>query len=368
MSKKYQKKPNTFMKKWMLALGVILLLIVVVLVVKYASIGKEKDSQEAEENQSYDPLQCVELGQYTGVRVSLKVTQEDLQSEIESLLEENAVYEQISGAVQDGDMVYADFEGYVSGQKMDITCGSDYIEVGSGEWLEGFESSLLGVNTGETAVFTIPVPEDTYGDEAIDGKDVEFHVTVKYICGDQIMPDYNDEFVQSISQKYKTTKEYNAHLKKRLKKENEEQKAEFVWSEVQEVCKVKKYPDSLVESSGQEVLQGYYDMAVVYNCSREEVFEAFGYENEQTFVENYLDELAKDTAKEYLIAEAIAAREGISYTAEDYEALKTEEYAYQEGNYDTIEAFEADKKTYLENQTLLKKVKEWLSEQAEYTE
>lgn len=327
---------------------------------------KKETQEEQTEEESYNPLDCVELGKYTGVKVSLKVTKEDLQSEIDSILDEHVIYEQLSGTVQQGDMIYADFEGYVSGQKVDSTCGTDYIEIGSEEWTEGFENSLIGASTGQTAVFSLGIPEGTYGDPAVDGQNVEFHVMVHYICGDEILPEYNNDFVQSISKKYDTVKEYNAHLRKKLKKENEDQKEEFTWADVMEVCDVKKYPEGLLEEARQEVLQGYDDMAEIYGCSREEVFVSFGYESEQDFIDNDLEELAKDTAKEYLVAEAIAAKEGISFTGEDYTLMLEEEYSYVQDQYSTIEAFEADKRNYLENQTRLQSVKKWLSEHAKY--
>lgn len=329
---------------------------------------KEEASPEVEQKvEEYDPLEYVQLGEYVGVHVSMKVTKAEIQSEIDSLLEEHAVYEQLPGVVQDGDMVYADFEGYVNGVKMDDTCGSDYIEIGSGEWLDGFETSLIGRSTGETAIFALSVPEGTYGDPSIDGQTVEFHVMIQYLCGDQILPEYNDAFVQSISKKYKTTKEYEKHIRKRLEKDNEEQKAEYVWSEVMDGSVVINYPETLLQASSQEVLQGYYDMAEVYGTTREEIFPAFGYTDEQEFVNGDLPELAQDTAKEYLVSQAIAQKEGISYTQEEYEEFREEEYSYQDGAYDTMEEFEADRKAYLENQMLLRRVKDWLAERAEFT-
>lgn len=358
-------------KKWIplaaVAATVVLLAVVVFVVVRvFTGNGNKTPTAKEAPETTYDPLQCVELGQYIGVKMSLGVTEDDVQTQIEGLLEEHAVYEQLDGTVEDGDLVFGDFEGYVNGQKVDIVSGSDYIEVGTGDWI--FENGLIGAVTGQTAVFTVPVPAGYYGSEEVDGKDVEFHVTVQYICGDEILPEYDDAFVQSISKKYKTTEEYNEHIRKQERKENEEQKAEFVWSEVTKDCKVKKYPESLVESSGQEVLQGYYDMAALSGCTREEVFPMLGYESEQEFVDDDLEELAKDTAKEYLISQAIASKEGIAYTPEEYEKFKTEEYSEQEGQYETIEIFEREKKGYLENQLLLQKVKDWIAQRAEFTE
>jgi trigger factor len=240
------------------------------------------------------------------------------------------------------------------------------VELGSGDWLDGFEDSLTGVNTGQSVIFTVAVPEGTYGDDAVDGRDVEFHATVEYICGEEIIPEYTDEFVQSISKKYTTTEEYSEHLKKKLRKENEEQKGEYVWSDVVDAAKVIKYPKSLLADAKQEVLQGYYDMATVYGCTREEIFPAFGYESEQAFKDSDLKPLAKDTAKEYLVSAAIAQKEGISYTEEQYDDYVEEQYSGMTDEYDTKEDYEKTNRTYLERQVLMEQVKQWLSDHAQF--
>lgn len=363
MSKKKKVTAVSGKKKWIPA--VVILGIALAVVIAAVCIVRNKSIRDGSIS---NPSRYVTLGQYIGRKESLAVTQEDLQTEIDSVLEDHTEYEQQSGTVQDGDMVYADFEGYVNGAKIDATCGSDYVEIGSGDWLDGFESNLIGTQTRETAVFTLAVPDGTYGDASIDGQNVEFHVTVQYICGDEIKPEYNDAFVQSISDKYKTVEEYNAHLTKKLQKENEEAKAETVWSDVVADCKVKKYPKKMLEDAKEEVLQGYYDMADVYGCSKEEVFTSFGYDSEEAFIQSDLPSLAKDTAKEYLIAQAIAQKENIQYTQKEYVALLEEEYSYNEEAYDSKEAYEKAKKSYLNNQCLMKKVKEWIASNTEYTE
>lgn len=369
MAKKVQGKKR--FPKWMPAACVAAVVVVVgglLAAGQRKPVPKQQEKETPTPRETYDPLEYVELGNYVGVEVSLAVTKEDVKEEIKSRREDQAIYEQEQGTVQEGDMVYADFEGRVDGLVVDSTCGSDYVDIGSGEWLEGFEAALVGANTGDQVRFTLPVPEGTYEDDEVDGRDVEFAVTIHYICGEEIIPEYNDDFVQSVSKKYKTTKEYNKYIRRFLRKENEEQKAEFAWSEVMEDSKVKKYPKQLLQDARREVLQGYYDMAAVYGCSREEVFVSFGYESEEDFIESELDSLAKDTAKEYLLAQAVAAKENISFTQEEFDALKEDEYYYVKESYESADAFASEKKEYLENLALLAAVKNWISERADFTE
>jgi trigger factor len=357
-NKKRQKKNKKI--KQIAGVAIALVVVLAVGVFVWQRFGNKTVSED------FDATQYVTLGKYTGVEVSLEVTEEDIQDEIDTVLEDNAQYQQLSGTTQDGETIYADFEGYVDGQRVDATCGSDYVELGSGEWLDGFESSLTGVNTGESVSFVVSVPDGTYGDDTVDGRDVEFHATVEYICGEEILPEYTDEFVQSISKKYTTTEEYTEHLRKKLRKENEEQKSEYVWSDIVDASEVVKYPKSLLADAKQEVLQGYYDMAIVYGCSREEIFPAFGYESEQAFKDSDLKPLAKDTAKEYLVSSAIAQKEGISYTQEQYETYLEDQFSGMTEEYDTKESYEKANKKYLERQVLMEQVKQWVTDHAQF--
>ena len=188
---------------------------------------------------------------------------------------------------------------------------------------------------------------------------------LKYVCGESIIPEYNDEFVQSISN-YDTVEEHTASLKKKLEKENEEDKLEFVWSDVMYDCKVKKYPKTLLASARNEVLQGYYDMADLTGVSRDEFFQSFGCENEEEFKETQLEDLAKDTVKEILVAETIAQKEKLQYTKEDYDEILKDEYENNSASYKSREDYEEKNKNYLEHTALIVVVKDWIGENTKF--
>lgn len=340
------------------------------LVVKTAIYKVEEKLEEREikeaSGEDYDITKCVTLGKYTGREVSLAVTDEDVQLEVDNLLDEYTTYEQKKGTAKDGDMVYVDFEGSINGKVVDATCGSDYIEIGLGDWLEGFEDALIGLKTGKSKKFSVDVPEGYYGDDEIDGHTVEFKVKLQYICGEAIVPEYNDEFVQSVSE-YNTVAEYNAHLKEQIESEYEDEKEEYSWTEVLEDSEVVEYPESLMETAREEVLQGYYDMADLYGVSHDEIFQSFGCEDEQDFKDTQLEDLAQDTVKEILVAKAIAYKEKIEYSKEDYENLVKEEYENYSDSYDSQEEYEKEFKDYLENTSLIEAVKKWIGTKTKYT-
>lgn len=364
-------KKETIMVAGMFVVGILIGVLVMAIALRKPGKGNESDENKNLDAQTvsgnYDVQDCVELGQYDGIKVSIEVTKEDIDAEVENLLDENKSYEQKKGKVQDGDMVYADFDGYVDGKKVDATCGSDYIEIGSDDWLDGFTEAFVGAETGKEISFDVDVPDGTYEDDSVDGKKVNFKATVQYICGNEIMPEYNDDFVKMISDsEFKTVDEYNAYLKKELAAEYEAEKSEYSWSDVVEGSKVKAYPENMLKAAKDKVLQDYYDMADLYGYSHDEIFQTFGRENEQDFVDHDLGELAQDTVKEQLVVRAIASKEKINYTEQEYADIVEEEYVYNTDAYESKEEYEKADRAYLEEMALQTVVKQWIADRAEF--
>ncbi len=326
--------------------------------------GKEEVQKKLGGN--YKAVDCIEFEEdYNKLEVSLAVSQEDIDAEIDSIKEQHTTYEQKMGNVADGDMIYANIVGYVNGKRADDACTEDFVIIGSGDWIEGFEDALIGIKTGTTAEFTISVPNGSFGNKDIDGHDILYNVKVEYICGDSIVPEYNNEFVQSISD-YETTEEYTNYIKEKLLEENQTDRADYAWTDVMDICKVKTYPEDMLEKARDTVLQGYYDMAELYGCTEEEVFIEFGYKSKEDFVNGDLEELAKDTVKEQLLARALASRENISYTQEEYDEVVDDEYYYYEDEYSSKEEYEKENKEELEDLVLMNVVKKWMADNLKY--
>lgn len=368
MNKQFTKKQFIAAVVFCLIVGII----VGIVVSRGVLVNKDDTVKDGDKGTSsdYDVAECIELPDYKNMEVSIAVTEEDIDAEIESLKEEYTTYEQKSGAVKDGDLIYADVEGRIDGKRVDDICVSDNIQVGSEEWPEDFYKPIVDLNTGEDVKFNMTIPDGWYNDTSIDGHHVEFHVTVQYICGDEIVPEYNDDFVQSISSDCNTTKEYNEYLKNKLLSENKDDKGTFAWNEILEGSHVTNYPEKLRKAAEEEVLQGYYDMAELSGASVDEIFQSFsGYEDEKSFKESGdWDKLVQDTVKEYLLAEALAKSEGISYTDADYSNLVEEEYYYNTDKYDSQDKYEEACHDYLERTALYNAVVKWLSDNMKFME
>lgn len=76
--------------------------------------------------------------------------------------------------------------------------------------------------------------------------------------------------------------------------------------------------------------------------------------------------MAKDTVKEILVAEAIAQKEHIQYTKEDYDEILKDEYENNSDSYKSKEDYEKQNKNYLEHTALLVVVKDWIGERTDF--
>ena len=65
--------------------------------------------------------------------------------------------------VQDGDYVNIDYIGKIDGEEFDGGSAEDtYLEIGSNQFIEGFEEGLKGHENGEKVTLNLTFPEDYY--------------------------------------------------------------------------------------------------------------------------------------------------------------------------------------------------------------
>ncbi len=82
--------------------------------------------------------------------------------------------------IADGDMVNISYEGRLDGELFEGGSAEDEdVEIGAGEYVDGFEEGIVGHAVGETFDMPVTFP-DWYGDE-LGGKDVVFTVTINGI-------------------------------------------------------------------------------------------------------------------------------------------------------------------------------------------
>ena len=304
----------------------------------------------------------VKLGDYKGIeltKIKPEVTDESLQDEIDLALEENAEQKEITGrACENGDMINIDFTGTIDGEEFEGGSGEDYdLLLGDGYFLEDLEAGIVGMETGKTKDITITFPEDY--DEEIGGKEAVFSVTLNSIY-EEILPEYNDEFVAKVSE-FSTTEEYEEDLRNSLmeyaQSNSDDTARTDILSAVVEGSTFSGYPDELYE----ECRKSYDDANAMYAEMLGVDASYFELSEEET--KEYVEELVY----ERMIITAIAEKEGIEITEDEYN--DTIETLAGEYGYESAADFEADyTKDYLMNEFLASKVLDFLLENAKITE
>lgn len=313
----------------------------------------------------------VKIAVYKGVEIDEvakpgEVTDEDVENYIQSTLQMNATKEEITDRpVETGDTATIDFTGKIDGVEFEGGSATDYpLVIGSGQFIDGFEDSVIGHNIGETYDWQGAFPED-YQNADYAGKDVVFTITVKSISK-EVVPELDNDFVKTVSKKSKNVDEYKKEVKKQLKKDNEKNYessiTQSVWQAVldEKNTEVKKYPEDEVKEITDSLIEQYKTTAEYYEQDYETfVQEQMGYGVEE--FESQIDEAARASIKQTLVTEAIANKEKIKLGEKEYEEqLKrmASEYGYEDVDALKSSAEEDDLKEIALNNL----VKDWLKE------
>ena len=188
--------------------------------------GGEKPTYEPMNFYEMDISSYITLGKYKNFTIEveqLEITDEDVQAKINEYLESQSTYEKLEeGTVEEGIKFNIDYEGYIDGIQFSGGTNKDqvaYIENGEfltasgGKFIDGFAEAVLGAKVGDKVEVKTTFPEN-YNNKEVAGKEAIFYVTVNYICGDLIVPEYTDEWVYDYTQgQYKTAAEFTAYLK-----------------------------------------------------------------------------------------------------------------------------------------------------------
>lgn len=100
-------------------------------------------------------------------------------------------------AIKKGDVVLLDFDGKVDGERRDGMKGENHeLEIGSGQFIPGFEEQLIGKKAGDEVEVKVTFP-DPYMSEDLAGKDAVFDVKIHEIR-EYDTPKVDDEFAKKL--------------------------------------------------------------------------------------------------------------------------------------------------------------------------
>ena len=161
---------------------------------------------------------AVTLGDYKGVEVEktpVEVSEEEVDKEVDKERENNSRTIDVDDrAVEKGDMIKLNFEGFVDGTPFEGGKAEDYsLTIGSGSFIPGFEDQLIGAKIGEEVEVNVTFPEEYHAAE-LKGKPAVFKCTVKEIKVKEL-PEADDEFAKDVSE-FDTLAEYKDDIRAKL--------------------------------------------------------------------------------------------------------------------------------------------------------
>ena len=275
----------------------------------------------------------VKLGKYKGVKVEaaeVTVTDEEVDAKIKKERENNArTIEVTDRPVKDGDMTVLDFEGFVDGVAFDGGKGENYpLTIGSGAFIPGFEEQLVGAEIGKEVEVNVTFPED-YQAEELKGKAAVFKCTIKEIK-EKELPALDDEFASEVSE-FDTLEEYKKDVKETLTIEKEKAAREAKEAAVIDAIIADSdmdIPEAMVTTQQKQMIDEFAQRMQMQGLSMEQYFQFTG-----ATLDKMMEQVkpqAETRIKSRLVLEAVAAKEGIEATEEDYEEeIKTMAEVYQ---------------------------------------
>lgn len=167
----------------------------------------------------------VKLAKYTGLtfaKEEVTVSDTEIKVEVDSALEQAGAWENIvDRAVEKGDRTIIDYSGSVDGVIFEGgTAEKQTLEIGSGNFIPGFEDGVVGMKIDEKKDIKVTFPTE-YGSKELAGKEAVFAVTLHEITS-KVLPKYDDEFVKDISS-FDNVADYEADIKATILKKKEEE-------------------------------------------------------------------------------------------------------------------------------------------------
>ncbi|MGG2900320.1 trigger factor [Listeria monocytogenes] len=262
----------------------------------------------------------VKLGDYKGLEVEKRETElttEELEAELKQLQERQAelVVKEYAPA-ENGDTVILDFEGFKDGVAFEGGQAENHsLELGSGQFIPGFEEKLVGLKAGDEADIELTFPEE-YHAEDLAGQPVVFKVKLHEIKTKEV-PALDDELAKDIDEEVETLDELKEKISKRLQEAKEESVAQAKQEEV--IAKAVEnaevdIPHAMVHHEADHLMNHFAQDLQAQGLTPELYYQFTGQTEEAMHAQMEKD--AEKRVKMNLVLEAIAEAENIEPTEE----------------------------------------------------
>ena len=264
----------------------------------------------------------VKLGAYKDLEVSVEASKEVTDEEVDAKLENErrnlAELVVKEGAAENGDTVVIDFVGSVDGVEFDGGKGENHsLELGSGQFIPGFEDQLVGAKAGDEVEVKVTFPED-YQASDLAGKAAVFVTKVNEVKAKEV-PALDDKLAKDLDDEVETLDELKAKYRKELEAAKEIAFDDAVEGAALDLAvenaEIVELPEEMVEDEVHRAMNEFMGNMQRQGISPEMYFQITGTTQEDLHKQYEAD--ADKRVKTNLVIEAVAAAEGFDATEEE---------------------------------------------------
>lgn len=266
----------------------------------------------------------VKLGDYKNLVVevdaSKEVSDEDVDAKIERERRNLAELIIKDGEAAQGDTVVIDFVGSVDGVEFDGGKGDNFsLELGSGQFIPGFEDQLVGAKAGDEVEVNVTFPE-SYQAEDLAGKAAKFMTTIHEVKTKEV-PELDDELAKDIDEDVDTLEDLKVKYRKELEAAQETAYDDAVEGAAIELAvanaEIVDLPEEMIHEEVNRSVNEFMGNMQRQGISPEMYFQLTGTTQED--LHNQYSAEADKRVKTNLVIEAIAKAEGFEATDSEIE-------------------------------------------------
>ena len=267
----------------------------------------------------------VKLGAYKDLEVSVEASKEVTDEEVDAKLENErknlAELVVKEGAAENGDTVVIDFVGSVDGVEFDGGKGENHsLELGSGQFIPGFEDQLVGAKAGDEVEVKVTFPEE-YQAADLAGKAAVFVTKVNEVKAKEV-PALDDELAKDLDDEVETLDELKAKYRKELEAAKEIAYDDAVEGAALDLAvenaEIVELPAEMVEDEVHRAMNEFMGNMQRQGISPEMYFQITGTTQED--LHKQYEAEAESRTKTNLVVEAVAKAEGFEATEEEINA------------------------------------------------
>ena len=265
----------------------------------------------------------VTLGSYKGLKVAreaVEVTKEEIDAEIARLCANNAELIVKDTEAKLGDTTVIDFKGFVDGKEFDGGSAENFaLELGSNQFVPGFEEQLVGTKAGESKDVVVTFPTQYVPELA--GKEATFKVTVNEVKEKKV-PELNEDLVAELNYEgVKTvedlTNKVSADVK--TKKENQAKNAQIeeILKQIRESSTI-SIGEKIIEKEVESMKENFKKQVEQNGLTIEQYYQITGQKEEDTV--KSMRAQAELNLKNFLVISEISKLENIKVEQNELDA------------------------------------------------